>query len=106
MADSVVDLPEPVGPVTSTSPRGLSHILLTTAGRPSWLKDLISNGIRRKTAAVVRLRLNKLAPKPARPLNPNEKFASRLSSNPCFWEYDITRLATCLVSAAVLCSQY
>ena len=34
MAASVVDLPEPVGPVTSTSPRGLSHILLTTGGRP------------------------------------------------------------------------
>ena len=35
MAASVVDLPEPVGPVTSTSPRGLSHSLLTTGGRPN-----------------------------------------------------------------------
>ena len=51
IAASVVDLPEPVGPVTSTSPRGLSHSLLTTGGSPSWSNVLISNGIRRKTAA-------------------------------------------------------
>ena len=38
MAASVVDLPEPVGPVTSTSPRGLSHILLTT-GRQAQLVE-------------------------------------------------------------------
>src|SRR5438034_5351100 len=52
MAASVVDLPDPVGPVTSTKPRGLSHSLLTTAGSPSWLKDLISNGMSRNTAEV------------------------------------------------------
>src|SRR5579872_7248615 len=40
MAARVVDFPDPVGPVTSTKPRGLSHILLTTAGSPSWLKRL------------------------------------------------------------------
>ena len=42
MAASVVDLPEPVGPVTSTSPRGLSQMPATTGGSPSSLKPRIS----------------------------------------------------------------
>ena len=40
MAASVVDLPEPVGPVTSTSPRGLSHSLLTTGGQAQLVERL------------------------------------------------------------------
>src|SRR5712692_6526028 len=90
MAASVVDLPEPVGPVTSTNPRGLSQSLLTTAGRPSWLNDLISKGIRRKTAAVAPRWLNTLARKRASPFKPNEKSSSRLSSNRCFCESVMT----------------
>src|ERR1017187_10032918 len=35
IAASVVDLPEPVTPVTSTSPRGMSQICSTTLGRNS-----------------------------------------------------------------------
>ena len=35
IAASVVDLPEPVGPVTRIRPRGLSASLATTGGRPS-----------------------------------------------------------------------
>ena len=35
MPDSVVVLPEPVGPVTSTSPRGSMARLASTGGRPS-----------------------------------------------------------------------
>jgi hypothetical protein len=31
---SVVDLPEPVGPVTSTRPRGLEVSSVTTGGKP------------------------------------------------------------------------
>ncbi len=42
IAASVVDLPEPVGPVTSTSPRGLSQIPAITGGRPRSLKPRIS----------------------------------------------------------------
>ena len=41
IAASVVDLPLPVGPVTSTSPRGRSASVAMTAGRPSSLKPLI-----------------------------------------------------------------
>ena len=52
IAASVVDLPEPVGPVTRMSPRGFSQSLVTIEGRPSCAKDLISKGITRNTAAV------------------------------------------------------
>ena len=45
IAASVVDLPEPVGPVTRTRPRGLSQMPATTGGRPSSLKPRISYGI-------------------------------------------------------------
>ena len=38
MAASVVDLPDPVGPVTSTRPRGLSQIVAITGGRPEVLE--------------------------------------------------------------------
>ena len=34
IAASVVDLPEPVGPVTSTRPRGFSAIFAITLGKP------------------------------------------------------------------------
>ena len=44
MAASVVDLPEPVGPVTSTSPRGFSAMRATTAGRPRSWKVRMLNG--------------------------------------------------------------
>ena len=46
MAARVVDLPEPVGPVTSTRPRGLSQIVAITGGRPELLEvaDLVGNG--------------------------------------------------------------
>ncbi len=47
---SVVDLPEPVGPVTSTRPRGLSANVATTLGSASVSSGTTSNGIRRKAA--------------------------------------------------------
>jgi len=47
---SVVDLPEPVGPVTSTSPRGLLAKSATTCGRPRRSNGTTSNGIRRNAA--------------------------------------------------------
>src|SRR5258707_15737404 len=43
IAASVVDLPEPVGPVTSTNPRGFSHSPFATTGKPSASKPLISH---------------------------------------------------------------
>ena len=40
IAASVVDLPEPVGPVTSTRPRGRSASLAMIGGRPQLLEGL------------------------------------------------------------------
>ena len=47
IAASVVDLPLPVGPVTSTRPRGRSASVASTGGRPSSPKVRIFSGISR-----------------------------------------------------------
>ena len=49
-AASVVDFPEPVGPVTSTIPRGRAAISRTTGGMPSVSSDWITLGITRSAA--------------------------------------------------------
>ena len=85
MAASVVDLPEPVGPVTSTRPRGFSHRVSTIGGSPSSLKPRISYGMRRKAAATAPRWMKTLARKRASPLMPKEKSSSRVSSSRCFW---------------------
>ena len=51
IAASVVDLPEPVGPVMSTSPAGMWTKVSSTSGSPSSETSGILNGMRRKTAA-------------------------------------------------------
>jgi hypothetical protein len=50
MAASVVDFPEPVGPVTRTSPFSRSASVCTTSGKLSSWKVRIWVGITRKTA--------------------------------------------------------
>ena len=50
IAASVVDLPEPVGPVTSTKPRGFLVKSVSTFGSPRLSSAGISCGIRRKAA--------------------------------------------------------
>ena len=52
IAASDVDLPEPVGPVTSTKPRGLRVNSSITGGSPSALRFGISCGMRRKAALI------------------------------------------------------
>jgi hypothetical protein len=47
IAASVVDLPLPVGPVTSTRPRGRSASVASTCGSPRSLKLRIFSGISR-----------------------------------------------------------
>ena len=49
---SVVDLPEPVGPVTRTKPRGLRVNSAAPARQPELLEAPISFGIRRKAALI------------------------------------------------------
>ena len=50
MEASEVDLPEPVGPVTRTKPRGLLVNSWTAAGSPSSSIDWIVLGMSRKAA--------------------------------------------------------
>ena len=47
---SEVDLPEPVGPVTSTKPRGFLQKSCTTAGSPRSSIGVMIDGIRRNAA--------------------------------------------------------
>ena len=49
-AANVVDFPEPVGPVTSTKPRGRAAKFAIAGGIPNDSRDLISNGMTRKAA--------------------------------------------------------
>ncbi len=46
---SVVDLPEPVGPVTSMRPRGLKRSSFTVSGRPICSRERSVDGIMRST---------------------------------------------------------
>ncbi len=52
IAASEVDLPEPVGPVTRTSPRGFRVKSSSTCGRPSSSSSGIWWGIRRNAALI------------------------------------------------------
>ncbi len=80
MPASVVDLPEPVGPVTSTRPRGSMHRSLKTLGAFRSSSDLISDGMLRNTAPAPRFWLNALTRKRARFGISNEKSVSKNSS--------------------------
>jgi hypothetical protein len=51
IAARVVDLPEPVGPVTSTRPCCMSASAPIAGGRLSFSSGTMSSGIMRKTAA-------------------------------------------------------
>ncbi len=64
---SVVDLPEPVGPVTSTKPRGFLMKSIRTGGRPSVSNAGISVGIVRSTAPIDARWKKALTRKRARP---------------------------------------
>ena len=52
IAASVVDLPEPVVPVTRMIPRCSSASLVTTGGRPRSSTERISKGIARQTIEI------------------------------------------------------
>ncbi len=65
----VVDLPDPVGPVTSTRPRGMNAKLLTCAGTPNFSSGRMSNGIMRMTEPMDSRCMNTLTrnrPRPGR----------------------------------------
>jgi hypothetical protein len=81
---SVVDFPEPVGPVTRMRPRGFFESSSTILGRPSSSKVLILYGIARKAPATAPRWVKMLARKRERPRTPNERSSSFDSSNLCF----------------------
>ena len=80
MAASVVDLPEPVGPVTRISPRGTSMMSLKLLGALSSSSVSTLEGMVRKTAPAPRFWLKALTRKRATPGISNEKSVSRNSS--------------------------
>ena len=80
MAASVVDLPEPVGPVTSTMPRGLSEMSLKIFGALRSSSDSTLDGMVRNTAPAPRCCTKALTRKRARLGIANEKSHSRFSS--------------------------
>ena len=68
---SVVDFPDPVGPVTRTSPRGLNNNSLTDSVRPICSKVSILLGICRSTMPKFPFSLNTLTRN--RAASPNAK---------------------------------
>lgn len=82
-AASVVDLPEPVGPVIKTRPRGYSENLPTICGKLSCSMVLISLGIKRSAAAKLPRSWNALTRK--RPRSPNAKLKSNSLSFSSIW---------------------
>ena len=80
IAASVVDLPEPVGPVTRTRPRGWLAISTKDLGQFSSSRVRIFDGIVRITAPAPRCCTKALTRKRARPGMANEKSTSRFSS--------------------------
>ena len=85
MAASVVDLPEPVGPVTSTRPRGFMAKSPKMAGALSCSSVKILLGIVRKTAPAPRNWLKALIRKRDTPSISKAKSASSFSSNCWRW---------------------
>ena len=86
IAARVVDFPEPVGPVTSTSPRGFSAIFAIDGGQAEVLEGLDRmNGICRMTIETQPRCLKQLPRKRARFWMPNEKSSSSSISNRFFW---------------------
>ena len=83
---SVVDLPEPVGPVTRIRPRGFSARSATTFGSPSSSKVLILNGIARNAPATLPRCTKTLPRKRDSFCTLNERSSSFFSSNWCFCE--------------------
>jgi len=80
IAASVVDLPEPVGPVTSTRPRGFIENSAKIFGAASSSSDSTRDGIVRMTADEPRSCMNALTRKRASPGSANEKSTSYVSS--------------------------
>src|SRR6185436_223749 len=80
MPASVVDLPEPVGPVTSTRPRGSMHRSRKIFGAFRSSSEMMVEGMLRNTAPAPRVGLNAFTRKRASFGISNEKSVSKNSS--------------------------
>src|SRR5690606_21257130 len=103
MPASVVDLPDPVGPVTSTRPRGRKARSAKILGALSCSSVRMLDGIVRNTAPAPRFWLKALTRKRARPWISKEKSHSSVSSYILRWAsfmMSYTMSWTCLWSSA------
>jgi hypothetical protein len=80
MAASVVDFPDPVGPVTSTRPRDSAARLAIAAGRFSSSMVGMCGGISRKSAAEPRSCLKRFVRK-----RPSFRIGYAKSTSPVIW---------------------
>src|SRR6266850_3522290 len=101
IAASVVLLPEPVGPVTSTRPRGRSASCAITGGSPRSSKVFTLKGICRITTETQPRCLKQFPRKRARFWIPNEKSSSFSVSKRFFWFSVSTEYASESVSLGV-----
>ncbi len=85
IAARVVDLPEPVGPVTNTRPLGSREISLNTSPMPRSSMVQTLEGMVRKTPPAPRFWLKALTRKRATPGTSKEKSVSRNSSKSLRW---------------------
>src|SRR5437016_398102 len=85
IAASAVDFPDPVTPVTNTSPRGFKAMVSSTPGSLSSLTAFTSYGIARKTKASVPRCWNTLVRNRPTPGTPIAKSASLCSANSLTW---------------------
>ena len=102
IAASVVDLPEPVTPVTSTSPRGMSQICSTTLGRNNSSSARILVGMTRSTNPTLPRCWKIFTRKRPNPATPYAMSISVVSLNFCFCRADIMLNAMFSISSALM----
>ena len=102
IAARVVDLPDPVTPVTSTRPRGISQICSTILGRYSSSRARILVGITRSTSPTLPRCWNTFTRKRPRPATPYAMSISAVSLNFCFCRADIMLNAIVSMSSALM----
>ena len=87
MAASVVDLPEPVGPVTSTKPRGLAVSWCSDLRQAELVKLLDLTGMSRKAAPTLLRWKKAFTRKRAWPGTEYERSISQSVSSRCRWSW-------------------
>src|SRR3984957_4174166 len=98
MAASVVDLPDPVGPVTRISPLGLAANSETTGGSPSSSNVRILKGMVRNAPATAPRCMKMFARKRDSPFTPNDRSSSLCFSKCARCSSVSTEKHSCLVS--------